>query len=420
MWFHATTLLLLLSPLNLQASWKCRKLLNDEEPFIRLARSTTDDGFWIPETAHRESFQRFKEALPVELRNAAELADLAAYSPLLKRALTTFVNSLDPNSFLGPESDSIHVVNHLMKSLFNEDFPKTEAAQKIASFLRETQLRALSRITPTELQISSPDKKLHLWATEVDNELRTRWYDTANDETVYSWLTADSDPKIEALLWGNREKEAGIFLPADANIARVEKALADKRRAPLLNAGEVLRDHFRILLENFENGPLHLLNEKYKRMYASKDAGAMDNVNKLLSPYQVAPKDGDLVNVYFSKSLEVIQRLLNSAQFFEDFVAFKDSYIEAADTLLDLSRDPKLTQLERQKLSDIASERLISASVDLVSIGLNYSHPHEYRYRSHLLEMQHLNGQLEKEVIPLGHILNFGGEQKPPSIIIAP
>jgi hypothetical protein len=183
--------------------------------------------------------------------------------------------------------------------------------------------------------------------------------------------------------------------------------MADHRDEPLIRHGEILRDRFRAALEDFENNPLKKLKEKYKSLFGLKDGGAMDDVGKLLSPYEKPREDAEYTPIYMVKSLEVFKRLFASAHFYKDFVEFKESYVEACESLLELSKDAKLTQLERRKLSAIAQEFVISLSIDLLNVGLNYQPPHEYRYRPHLHAMQLLNGRLEREVVPVGVIIQF-------------
>jgi hypothetical protein len=105
--------------------------------------------------------------------------------------------------------------------------------------------------------------------------------------------------------------------------------------------------------------------------------------------------------------LDVLKRLFNSAHFFKEFQEFQQAYVDACNTLLELSKDTQLTMLERRKLSTIAEEYLMTYSIDLINFGLNYKPPHEYRYRPLLLQMQLLNGQLTREVIPVGLLINL-------------
>lgn len=276
---------------------------------------------------------------------------------------------------------------------------------------------------PIEQTSLSPERKIKLWAAEIEKELRSRWYDRSDDETVYRWILADNSPEVKARLWGTA-------LPASEDVIvgnveqwpSIQKLIHANRESPLFKNGEIFRDNFRVSLETFEAEQLSVLKTKFHLMFSLKDKGAMDDVNKLLSPYLTPKSDEEVTNPgYIKGSFEVLERLFNSAHFFDAFLEFQAAYTEAANTLLELSKNPKLTQHERRKLSDLAQERMITYSIDLISMGINYHPPHEYRYRPRLLEMQLLNGRLEREVIPVGTILDFG-QVNPPgsSLIITP
>jgi len=404
------------------AMWKCRLQLS-AGPLIVGAAVPDEMDIWIPEGATLAAFKTFKNSLPVELQNSRELADLIEHSPALKHAFTIYISSLDPNAGNVKELSPLLIANNLSRILFNEEQPRSQGADEIGRFLRDTQMRAFASYGPGELPLISPDKRIKIWAASIEKELRSRWYDRTDDETVYRWILADNSPDIKARLWGaSIEAPEDTILKHVGHLPSIQKLIIANRESPLFKNGEIFRDNFRVALETFEAEQLSSLKAKFHLMFSLKDKGAMDDVNLLLEPFLKPREDADFQNPGYAKEhRDVLQRLFNSSHFFDAFLEFQESYVTACHALIELSRNPKLTTHERRKISDLAQERLITYSVDLVSMGLNFHPPHEYRYRPRLLEMQLLNGRLEREVIPVGSILDFGQVNPPSSgLIITP
>lgn len=363
------------------ATWKCKLSLTNGSLVIEGVSALETDA-WIPEGAVLAEFKVFKAALPKELQNSRELSDLIEASPTLKQAFSIYINSLDSNPASQQEPSSSMVSNSLSRILFNEGNARTQGADEIAKFLREMQMRSLAAYKPEELPLLSPERRIKLWAAEIEKELHRRWYDKSDDETVYNWILADNLPEIKEKLWGATQDLSDFAIVGNVgHLPSIQKLLKAQREAPLFKKGEILRDNFRIALETFETEQLKTLKEKYDLMFFLKDKGAMDDVSMLLEPFLKPRDDADYQDHGYAKEhRDVITRLFNSAHFFEAFTDFQEAYLVAGNALLELSKNPKLTQLERRKLSDIAQEKLITYSIDLISIGLNYHPPHEYRY----------------------------------------
>lgn len=391
----------------LNASWQCRNLLDDNEGTLILFRinEIESDGSWIPADHELGSYKTFKESLPTELKNPHSLGALIGKSPQFKKALSTFINSLDASHEIKEGDSPGMIVNHLTKVLFNNGQAKVAAATKIAQFIQDAEISYASAYSADDFAKLSSELKTAKHARALDTLLEKRWNDSADTDVVYTWMTADKDPEIEAQLWGpGEEAPSNIIATLPGSQRNVQTLVAKHRDTPLIKAGEVYRDKFRASLEDFEKESLKALHDKYEAIFALKDKGAMDSIGKLLSPY-LTPLEGKPTDIYNQRALEVLNRIFGSAHFFKEFKAFQEAYVEACNAILELSKDTQMTLFERRKLSTIAEEYVISYSIDLLHVGLKFNPPHEYRYRPLLLQMQHLNGQLQRDVVPVGALV---------------
>lgn len=404
---------------QLKAVWHCKGLLGDSDSRLLFSIDPIEDGFWIPKAHEMEAYKKFKAELPIEISNSSRLTEIAERSVNLKKALIIFATSLDVSSSLKMSDSATVVVNQLFKSLFNEGRPKQAAAEEIAKLIRGSEIEVASKFSADDYRLLLATKKLELQADALNKTLEKSWNDRAEADLVYTWLTADRDPKIEAQLWGNPEEAPqSIVASLPASQSDVQGLIYKHRNTPLIKHGEIYRDRFRAALLDFESDSLKTLHEKYDALFKLKDKGAMDKVSNLLSPYLI-PVEGETPSeIYFSRSLDTLKRLFGSAHFFQEFLNFQEAYVEACHTILELGKDTQMTLLERRKLSSIAQETLITYSVDLINIGLNYHPPHEYRYRPLLLEMQMLNGRMEREIVPVGMLINFNPSAVPASSLI--
>jgi hypothetical protein len=346
----------------------CSSLLTDS-PTIKTFVAPEES--WAPATELIGSYGRFIRSVPPSISNKDVLMPLLAKKSPTRQAIYLFVSSLlDERPSVDIEAAQLR--NQLIRVLFNEGNPRSNAVEMIGALLFE----------------SDPDSILQsLWRDQKKNPVR-------------EWLQADHSP-------AKAEDSLGSLVLSFSGNLDIEQ-LMNRVQSERLLAGDVespdeLRWKLLRLEERFET--LEAFRKELKSS-AAKIAARGDAKTQYVKDYA---REALRLNPTHSNKETIVENfkaenfdLLMSMAFFRDFEVYAKTYESLAFDLYDVFVRYQHLPQERKRIAMIANERLLVTSVEILSLAMDF-HPRLMNTPQHGIYARMIgsvNSSIMKDMLP--------------------
>lgn len=269
-----------------------------------------------------------------------------------------YLNSVDTEYDRLWQSPPAHILaNNLYKVLYNHGAYRHGAIAKLEELLVQSR-----RDAPTML-------------SGLNQTLSDRI--AAADELAFDWVQADIKTDSQSDIWVPQDPTPIISDAGVASVDAIGLQIYWARQESPIRPGEHLRDSFRHHLDQIQN--------HFEELFGLGSHAFFETNEHIFS---------DL----FTNN-ERLSRLIQSAKFRMRLVTFADAYSDAAAQLIKLSQDRQLRTTETAKLRDVAEAYLMSYSIDLMKLGVNFSSAEARNHAPILNQIRAANRELHRSIV---------------------